>query len=251
MAPPRTGPLRLRPGLFVVRRDDDHLQVGLDPPWRVVAPDRPDVRRLLTDLRAGRPADPASPAAHRTLRELTDAGMLDGGSPPPAGVRRVALHVEPGLREEAEAALGAAGAVPDPAGAVALVVAPGELHRPDVDAHVRDGRAHLAVAAGPLGWTIGPFVVPGATACLRCVDAHRGELDPRRALVVDQLAGRPAAPADPVLTALALGWAVRDMLRHLDGERPTTWSATVELGLDLRPRHCPWARHPHCGCAWA
>ena len=72
------------------------------------------------------------------------------------------------------------------------------------NSHLREGRAHLPLAAGPRGWTIGPFVVPGASACLRCVDAHRGEHDPRRALVVDQLAGLPSAPDDPVLAALAL-----------------------------------------------
>jgi hypothetical protein len=31
----------LRPGLHVVRRDDAHLQLGLDDPDRFVLPDRP------------------------------------------------------------------------------------------------------------------------------------------------------------------------------------------------------------------
>jgi hypothetical protein len=164
--------------------------------------------------------------------------------------RTVAVQASGEARDEAVRVLRAAGCeVGD--GAVSLVVAAGEIARPDADAHVRDGRPHLLVAAGAHGWTLGPFVVPGESACLRCVDAHRGELDPRRALVVEQLAGRPAAPDDPALGSLAVTWAVRDVLTHLDGGRPSTWSATIELTADLRPQRRTWARHPHCGCSWA
>jgi len=240
----------LRPGLHVVRRDDDHLQVGLDPPWRVVVPDDPGVRRLLADLGSGRPAAPTTAAAHRALAELTRSGMVAPAEPPVRG-RAVSLRATGPLRDEAVRVLRAAGCEAGPAGEVAVVLAAGEVARRDVDVHVREGRPHLPVSAGPLGWTLGPFVVPGASACLRCVDAHRAEHDPRRALVVDQLAGRPAAPDDPALAAVAVSWAVRDVLTFLGGGEPSTWSATVELGADLRPRRRAWRRHAHCGCAWA
>ena len=46
---------RLRPGCHVVRRDDDHLQVGVDPPERVILPDRPEVLAVLDRLEDGRP----------------------------------------------------------------------------------------------------------------------------------------------------------------------------------------------------
>lgn len=235
----------LRPGLHVVRRDDRHLQVGVDPPQRAVLPDRPDVRRLLDDLVAGRDPAPVTPEARRALADLAGAGLLDE---PPAPRRSVALagsgadRVEGLLRE--------AGCRIDPAAAPVLLVVAGEVPRPDADAEVRGGRAHLPVGAGPHGWTVGPFVVPGRTACLRCVDAHRTEQDPRRALVVEQLAGRPAAPADPALSALVAAWAVRDVLTYLAGDEPATWSATVEIGPALPPRRRVWTRHPHCGCAW-
>jgi hypothetical protein len=237
----------LRPGLHVVRRDDDHLQVGVDPPWRVVVPDRPGVRRLLGGLAAGRCPEPATEDEHRALLALTRAGLLVEAAAPAR--HTVALHATGAAGDEATRALRAAGCrIGD--GPVALVVAAGEIARGDADAHVSDGRAHLLVSAGVHGWTVGPFVVPGASACLRCVDAHRGELDPRRALVVEQLAGLPAAPDDPALATLAIAWAVRDVLTHLAGDRPSTWSATVELGPDLRPHRRTWSRHPHCGCAW-
>ena len=106
------------------------------------------------------------------------------------------------------------------------------------------------VGAHPRGYRVGPFVEPGVTACLRCVDAHLGERDPRRGVVVEQLAGRTAAPDDLALEALAVTWAVRDALRYLAGADPSTWSATVDLDLELDPLRQAWTRHPHCGCAW-
>jgi hypothetical protein len=222
--------------------------VGVDPPWRVVLPDEPGVRRLLGDLANGRPAAPETGAEHRALQALLRAGVL-GERPRP--VRHpVAVQADGDLGDEAARVLRAAGCELGD-GPVALLLSPGEIARPDTDAHVRDGRAHLLVAGGAHGWTLGPFVVPGASACLRCVDAHRGEHDPRRALVVEQLAGLPAAPDDPALAAVAVAWAVRDVLTHLAGGRPSTWSATVELGPDLRPHRREWRRHPHCGCSWA
>jgi hypothetical protein len=249
--------MQLRPGLRVVRRDDDHLQVGVDPPWRLVVPDEPDVRRLLGDLTAGRPADPRTPSGHRVLRALLAADMLvDPESRSDVARRRAgtAVSVEASGQEAADAArlLRAAGCPvvsPDEATA-ALVIAEGEPRRDLVDAHLREGRAHLPVAATPRGFVLGPFVVPGSTACLRCVDAHHGAHDPRRAVVVEQLAGLDAGPRDPALAAVATAWAVRDVVAYVDGDQPSTWSATVELGPGLEPVRRAWARHPHCGCSW-
>lgn len=235
----------LRPGLHVVRRDDRHLQVGVDPPRRAVLPDHPDVRRLLDDLLAGRDPEPAGPEARRALADLAGADLLAGRRGPHGSVA-----VTGSAADRVDALLREAGCRLDPAAPVALLVVAGEVPRPDADAEVRAGRPHLPVGAGAHGWTVGPFVVPGRTACLRCVDAHRAEQDPRRALVVEQLAGRPATPADPALTALAAAWAVRDVLTFLAGREPATWSTTVEIGPELPPRRQVWARHPHCGCSW-
>jgi hypothetical protein len=252
---------QLRPGLHAVRRDDDHLQVGVDPPWRLVVPDEPDVRRLLADLTGGRPARPETPAGHRVLHSLLTADMLvDPDLAATAARRRAAATVS--VQATGQAALDASRLLraagcsiappdnPSSVGTIALVVGAGEPRRDVVDTHLRDGRTHLPVATTPGGFTLGPFVVPGATACLRCVDAHLGTHDPRRAVVVEQLAGLEAGPADPALAAVATAWAVRDVLAYVDGDRPSTWSATVELGPDLEPRRRPWSRHPHCGCSW-
>ncbi|MFC7496944.1 MULTISPECIES: hypothetical protein [unclassified Nocardioides] len=240
----------LRDGLHVVRRDDRHLQIGVDPPWRVIAPDDPDVHRVLADLAADRWPRPASTSGHRLLRDLTTAGMLRPD--PPAG-GRVALAGAAAPCAEAARLLTAPGTrlVDDPDESdVVLVLAAGEPPRDLLDDHLREGRAHLVVGAGATGHRVGPFVVPGATACQRCVDAHLGEGDPRRAVVVEQLGGVPATPGDAALAALAVAWAVRDVQAYVAGSRPTTWSATVDLGLELSPRPRTWQRHPYCGCAW-
>jgi hypothetical protein len=95
--------------------------------------------------------------------------------------------------------------------------------------------------------------VPDRTACVRCVDAHRGELDPRRPLVVEQVADLPPLTAprlDPALRLLALAWAVRDLAQAAQGLRPASWSATVRFEPD-QPRVTAYARHPHCGCTWS
>jgi bacteriocin biosynthesis cyclodehydratase domain-containing protein len=145
---------------------------------------------------------------------------------------------------------GAQAVGPGTAAPVAAVVASGEPRREDADAHLRDGRPHLVVSGGAAGVVVGPFVAPGLTACLRCLDAHRSEADPRRGLVLAQVAGRAGGPADPALTTLAAAWAARDLLTLLAGIRPSTWSATVAVGADLRPERRSWRRHPWCGCAW-
>ena len=114
-----------------------------------------------------------------------------------------------------------------------------------------EGAPHLLLSGNgrPGGLRLGPFVRPGATACLRCVDAHEAAPDPRRSLVLQQLADLPAARIDPSLLAWGVAWAAREVLRYVSGAQPATWSATVDLDDDV-PVVRAWERHPHCGCAW-
>lgn len=238
----------IRHGLHVVRRDERHLQVGLDPPWRLTVPDEPAVVEVLDELYAGRQPAPSSPQACRVLAELSAGGMLR--PPPRPRTGRVAVSGDRDLVAEARRLLSGGTTVRPTSADVALVLAAGEPVRSVVDEHLQAGRPHLVVSAGPHGYRVGPFVEPGVSPCLRCVDAHLGEHDPRRPVVVEQLAGRTTAPADPALAALAVAWAVRDALRHLDGGVPTTWAATVELSVTGAPETRSWERHPYCGCSW-
>ena len=251
----------LQPGLRLARRDGDHLQLGVDAPRAVVLPDTPAVRRLVADLAHGAPLTTLDETTAPALTQLVRAGLVVSADDEAArrrDRRETTVHVDApddvlpaAVRLVGEAGL-ATTSTPSAAG-VALVWSEGELARDRLDGWVRAGTPHLVVAELPDGPRLGPFVLPGSTACLRCVDAHVGEADPRRALVVEQVATgralRPARPA-PALRALALAWAVHDLGTAAEGSRPSTWSATLRLDA-LPPVRTAYRRHPHCGCAWA
>ncbi|MGZ5403750.1 MAG: hypothetical protein ACXWDL_03800 [Nocardioides sp.] len=251
MSAPR---VRLRPGIRVSDRSDTTLQVGLHPGHRLVLPDDPTVRGALALLRHGvepRRLDPD------LLRRLSGARLLTDPDHELARSRvrqRTGVEVRAAgadratvLRMLGEAGLPGAG----PAAALVLVVTIGaEPRREGVDALVQADRPHLLVTAVAGRLRLGPCVVPGLTACLRCLDAHLTDRDPRHPLVVEQhlspdLADRPV----PAELQLALAWAVRDVVALIGGDRPTTWSATVDLEAD-GPVTQRWRRHPGCGCAW-
>jgi hypothetical protein len=106
---------------------------------------------------------------------------------------------------------------------------------------------------------VGPFVVPGVTACVRCIDAHRSVLDPHHVAVTTRYVHATSQPradgladlAEPALAALALAWAIRDVATHLAGGEPATWSRTLSLGAEpAARREETWMRHPGCGCSW-
>src|SRR5262245_48341642 len=95
----------LRPGLLVARRDDGHLQVGLDRAVAVVVPDDAETRAALTALRHGsRPAAAAleTPWWERLVAAglVVDADQLVTDLPDSAaGARAIAAaYVQGGLR---------------------------------------------------------------------------------------------------------------------------------------------------------
>lgn len=277
MSAPTTTPsgFVLRPGLAVLRRDAETLQVGLHPPLVVRLEDTPDVRSLLTALRDGTAPGELTASAARALDTLVATGLAfpgPGDQEAPGieavqaqygvdGARRLAaraagrigLHADPRSRRLLLGLTAEAGLVVDNAApSVWLLVGTGALAREVLDPLVRSGAPHLVVAGDAVARRIGPFVEPGQTACLRCVDAHEAESDPRRPFLVEQAARATdvTAPVDPVLERLVLAWAVRDLCRYVEGDEPSTWSTTVDLGPSGVPQVMRWLRHPHCGCAW-
>ncbi|WP_137295433.1 hypothetical protein [Nocardioides dongxiaopingii] len=245
-------PPRLRPGVHVVVRDADHVQLGLDPPARVIVARRPEVARVLERLTAGLPPAPTTPEGAAVIRDLAAAGLLVVPETPPTGsVRLVSRGLDLAplgvLLEDAGLTVTRSDPLPD----LYVVATPGPLPRAVVDGWVGEGAPHLVVAgtSRPGGLRVGPLVEPGTTACLRCVDAHEATHDPRRPLLVEQLAALPAAPVDRRVVALATAWAARDAVDFLAGRRPVTWSGTVDLD-GPSPVVRTWDRHPHCGCGW-
>lgn len=250
----------LAPGVHVVPRDDEHVQVGLDPPARVVVRRRPELLAALDALVRGRAPVVTGPEVATLLSALEAAGLLlpprdpDAAPDPVASTGTVAV-VDRGLGLDTLTRLlvrsgvrpARAGQPPD----LYVVGSPGPVPRASLDDWLCEGAPHLVLAGtgAPGSLRLGPLVEPGLTACVRCVDAAEAAHDPRRTLVVEQLAALPARSPDPALLALAVAWAAREAAAYVGGGRPVTWSATVDLD-GAAPVVRAWERHPHCGCAW-
>lgn len=153
---------------------------------------------------------------------------------------RAQVHAPPSCLDAVTSVLVLAGLRPTPAAGVALLVA-GHDDPSAADRWSVDSLPHLVVRLSGEGIRIGPFVQPGVTACLRCIEAARPPAEPALAASAD---------LDPALLLVGLGWAVRDLATWQSAALPTTWSATVTIRADLQPHLTRWPRHPHCGCSW-
>ena len=105
---------------------------------------------------------------------------------------------------------------------------------------------HLPVVFTAGRAEIGPLVVPGSTACLACVGAHRCDADPAWPQIAAQLVGRPSVEA-----GLALSWeAGIAAARMLSGAEPAPRSAhSLTLHADsLRRTWRAHRSHEECRC---
>ena len=153
-----------------------------------------------------------------------------------------------------------------------VVLAPREgVAGPQIgDQLLRDDTPHLLVGVRETTAVIGPLVVPGASACLRCLDLRRADRDPAWPVIAAQLAAAPprtpAAACDIALASLAASLATLQALAWIDAggvadaphsdrsptPAPATVDGTLEVTLpDWRIRRRSWSRHPSCGCHWA
>lgn len=132
-----------------------------------------------------------------------------------------------------------------------VVVAEGpEVDRAVTDHLLRQDEPHLLVRSlGDAVW-VGPLVIPGRTPCLRCTDLTRAGADPGWPTVLAQL-GRLRLRLPALLTGWAAAVAATQALAFLDGGRPETAGATMELtAADLRTELRIWPSHAECGCGW-
>jgi bacteriocin biosynthesis cyclodehydratase domain-containing protein len=118
----------------------------------------------------------------------------------------------------------------------------------------RDRIAHLAVMASEAIGIVGPLVVPGKTACLRCLDYLRAGNDPAWPLILAQIRSRRPEPAacDAVLTAAVAAQTAAQVLSAIETAPVASAAAngTLELVLpDWRWRRRTWPPHPACPCA--
>ena len=148
---------------------------------------------------------------------------------------------------------------------VATTVPPGSVGDPDlvvlVDSDAADpfraaplvsrGVPHLSVVVGEAGARVGPLVAASGGPCLRCLDLHRTDDDPRWTELVTQLcaAGGPGTAEVGVVAGLAGHLAAALALSCLDGDSrpvPTTWEIALP---DPLPQARTWTVHPACACA--
>jgi bacteriocin biosynthesis cyclodehydratase domain-containing protein len=112
---------------------------------------------------------------------------------------------------------------------------------------------HLVASASEAIGIVGPLVVPGRSACLRCLDLARADRDPAWPLILAQIADRRPDPVacDAPLAAAVAAQAVTQALAFID--RPADASAVLNGTLELvlpswQWRRRTWLPHPDCYC---
>jgi bacteriocin biosynthesis cyclodehydratase domain-containing protein len=228
-----------------------------------------DVRALLADLRAEEGLLDAVVVRRAAQARQSASVLVRGGGP-------LLAPVTVGLAAAGIGALWVEGEFTPPA--------QGEVRRLAPDTKVRAGpprrRPHLVVLTDLLApdprqhreflvkgvpqlvvrlmdgiGLVGPLVLPGRSACLRCLDLHRAARDPCWPTVAAGLSGQvgSASPATVQATAaLAVEQAMIAVEPMTSAEPPPTLDAVLEL--DTRrgtARRRRWPPHPECGCGAA
>jgi len=147
-----------------------------------------------------------------------------------------------------------------------LAVLAGPPDPEEVVALTAGGVPHLTAHADEAIGAVGPLVVPGATACLRCADLARAAHDPAWPLILAQTSGRAPASVQPgvdaspracgtVLAAATAALAAAQALSFVDlraAESQPTANGVLELVLpDWQWRRRAWPPHPSCTCGAA
>ena len=125
-----------------------------------------------------------------------------------------------------------------------------ECDRVVAEGLLRTDQPHLLLRGSGGGAVVGPLIVPGETACLRCTDLARSDADSGWPTLLPQLM-RARSVVTPVLAGWAAGVAAAQVLAYLSGHRPESLGATLEIAPpDHLTRRRSWAMHPRCGCGW-
>jgi bacteriocin biosynthesis cyclodehydratase domain-containing protein len=132
-----------------------------------------------------------------------------------------------------------------------------DCHRRELPALLAMKRVpHLAASASEAIGVVGPLVLPGRSACLRCLDLTRAERDPAWPLILAQLSAQAGADppgCDTVLATMVAAQAVAQTLAFVDqdGQAPAVINGTLELVLPgWQWRRRTWPPHPQCGCRY-
>lgn len=130
------------------------------------------------------------------------------------------------------------------AGSVGIVLVHGAASAHQFARYLRDDLAHAPIAFEPGSTTIGPLIIPGATPCLSCRDAHERERDPAWPSMHAQLIGATSMPITAAHTAEAAGLIAR-VLGEADGSKLTK---SVQIRPDGRRVWREATFHEECLC---
>lgn len=247
---------RLDPGLPLLWRDDRTLQLGANGGVRVDV-DAPWIEPLLGRMRAGFRRSAFDVIAHgvgaprleaRALLARLEAILVEDPPLSPAAwlesvnitdgrteYRMREAMTDEGIRIGAREDRDHVGVILLQGAAAALQLAP----------YLREDIAHLPVSFERGRVTVGPLVVPGASPCLSCRDAHERDRDAAWPLMHTQLIGRDAGPISAAQVAEAATLASR--LLQSPGPSATGAAAVGLSASGCREWH-PLTFHEECRC---
>lgn len=188
--------------------------------------------------------------------DLLDAVPVRAGDLLPAGAgaadvgRSWAQTHAQGRARLTDEATSTAGGEPD----LVVVVTHDVLDARVGDDLVRGDLPHLGVVVGGDRVVIGPLVLPGYSACWRCLDLRRRDRDPAWPHLLTQLISRGPGTeplGETALATAAAGLAALQVLTQLDGVvEADAVGRTLEVSLPQgEVRRRVWRRHAGCGCA--
>ncbi|MFC8013116.1 TOMM precursor leader peptide-binding protein [Streptomyces cinereoruber] len=196
-------------------------------------------------------------AARRLAGRWSRGGRGGGGTGP--GDRKGGAGAGPGGR--AEAGRHGRGDGNGGGGLSLVVVAP----RDGLGAYVPDplpaqrwvsaGVPHLYAGVVEATGTVGPLVLPGGTACARCLQEERTDREPVRPRLLAQWrsgAPHPLPACDLALATAVAGLAAAHALAFLDGDLPASTGTRWEASLPFLEWRAERLRpHPACPCGAA
>jgi hypothetical protein len=113
---------------------------------------------------------------------------------------------------------------------------------------------HLAARVAEAIGVVGPLVLPGRSACLRCVDLTKAAADPAWPKVLAQSGAASPEACGTVLAAATAALASAQALAFIDGAagEPAAANGTLELALPhWQWRRRTWTAQPACPCGAA
>ncbi len=246
--------LRIDPTIPVVWRDSETVQLGLDPELTRLGPLDLATARGVAELVKGTSLArlAAIVGGADKARILVDACGEVFHRPPRATLPRLAVvGVAPGTDTIARTWAGAtrstvvAGSSSDLVGTdvdVVLLVSHFVVSPIDVQPWLGRDITHCAIVFGESSVRVGPVVIPGKTACIRCVELAHIDSDSTWSAVAPQMWRRPAGADSVDLAVHAAAEAL--------GMYPMGGGYSVRIdGTTFGRVVSPHAIHPDCGCS--